>query len=372
MKRLITAAILAVSVMPLSAIGAGAANTLPTNAQRALQWLECTQQQANGQIGSGGNPIARSSEVAIGLAAAGQPASAMRAGQVSLADYLKTAVSTDVGTNGELLLARIAQPNAGATATVVTQLNLSKSNGEYGSDLYSDGLAILGLRAAGQPVGDDSVRFLLDHQAADGAWSFDGSDKFTDSNTTAVVILALISAGVSSSTSALTRAFDYLGATFNQGGFADAPGLPPDGNSDELVIQAILSAGLEDGTWQARLTQALQHLGSQQVAQGTDAGAINGFSKLFGTTLAPSAFLLRPLTATGLAARTVRLSACPLAAATAPAPTAHPTAAPPAQQPAQLARTGDPASKSALLPGVAVLILGLGILRRRARRAPRP
>src|SRR2546422_10986486 len=137
MKRLTSATLTTVAVLVLASVTASAQNRLPNNAQRAMQWLQCTQQQSNGQIGSGGNPIARSSEVALGLAAAGQDASAMRNGNVSLADFLKTAVSTDVGTNGELLMARASQPSAGPTATVAAILQASKgSNGEYGTDIF--------------------------------------------------------------------------------------------------------------------------------------------------------------------------------------------------------------------------------------------
>src|SRR5207302_8903061 len=118
MNRLATANSVVLALLLLAPITASAQSPLTANAQRALQWLQCTQQQSNGQIGSGGNPIARSSEVALGLAAAGQDASAMRSGAISLADFLKTAVSSDVGTNGELLMARASQPNAGPTATV--------------------------------------------------------------------------------------------------------------------------------------------------------------------------------------------------------------------------------------------------------------
>src|SRR5207248_2786014 len=126
MKRLAKATLIAIPLLLLHPAIVSAQTPLPSNAQRALQWLQCTQQQTNGQIGSGGNPIARSSEVALGLAAAGQDAAAMKTGGVSLAEYLKTAVSTDVGTNGELLIARASQPHAGPTAAVITQLEAAK------------------------------------------------------------------------------------------------------------------------------------------------------------------------------------------------------------------------------------------------------
>jgi hypothetical protein len=144
MKRPIAALYVAASLVLATSINAAAQiSSHPSNAQRALQWLQCTQQQPNGQIGSGGNPIARSSEVALGLAAAGQDATTMRNGTLSLADFLKTAVSTDVGTNAELLMARASQPNTGPTATLAAQLQATKrTNGEYGGDIFSDALAI--------------------------------------------------------------------------------------------------------------------------------------------------------------------------------------------------------------------------------------
>ncbi|TMD82624.1 MAG: hypothetical protein E6I74_08050 [Chloroflexi bacterium] len=364
MKRLTSATLTTIAVLVLASVTASAQNRLPNNAQRGLQWLQCTQQQSNGQIGSGGNPIARSSEVAFGLAAAGQDAAAMKTGGVSLADYLKTAVSTDVGTNGELLIARASQTHAGPTAAVITQLQAAKgSNGEYGADLYSDALAILGLRAANQAVGQDAVTFLKDHQQPDGGWGF-GGDQYTDSNTTALVIQALLSAGLPSADGAITHGFAYLQSVFGQGGFADAPGAAPDGNSDELAIQAILAANQEaDQTWRSKLDQALAHLAGLQVGSGVDAGAIsNPYSKLFATTFAPAAFLLRPLTSSGIAETATSLLACPVSSTATPTPTPVATA--------KLAQTGGAADIRPPLAGLALLLLGTGVLMRPRRRAP--
>jgi hypothetical protein len=372
MKRLVPAAMLAVLVLFNPAINAGAQDARTSNAQLALQWLQCSEQQANGQIGSGGNPIARSSEVALGLAAAGQPATAMRAGSVSLADYLKTVVTDDVGSNGELLLARASQPDAGPTATVAAQLQASRSvtgptAGEYGTDIFSDAVAILGLRAAGQSVGSDAIAFLKSQQKSDGGWSFDNADAYgTDSNTTAQVIQALISTGVATTDVSITNGFGYLKTVFGQGGFGSAPGTGPDANSDELAIQAIVAANRQsDAAWASMLNQALTYLAGQQIGGGADAGAIaNSYSKLFATTYAPAAFLLSPLTRSGISDSRVSLLACPLSASATPTPTAGPTG----QQPPQLARTGAPPGNEEALLGLAILILGVGILWRPVRR----
>jgi hypothetical protein len=362
----------------LQSLAANAQNALPDNAQRALQWLQCTQQQANGQMGSGGNPIARSSEVAIGLAAAGQPATAMHAGALSLADYLKTATSTDVGTNGELLLARASQPDAGPTASVAAQLQASKSTsgstaGEYGGDIFSDALAILGLRADRQAVGQDAIAFLKSQQKSDGGWSFDNADQFgTDSNTTALVIQALLSAGVAADDVSISKGFDYLKSVFEQGGFGNSPGAGPDPNSDELAIQAIVAAGRQhDATWGPMLNQALNYLAGQQITSGPDNGAIaSSFSKLFATTYAPAVFLLRPLTVVGIAETKVSLLPCPAAAATpTPVPTVTATVAPVTSPPPHLAQTGAGADRRPFLPGLVLMLIGLSILRGEARRA---
>jgi hypothetical protein len=373
MQRRIAASFLALPLFLLACVSASAQTPASSNAQRALQWLQCTQQQANGQIGSGGNAIARSSEVAIGLAAAGQQAAAMHVGAKSLADYLTTATSTEAGTNGELLLARASVADAGPIATVAAQLQAAKgTNGEYGSDIYSDALAILGLRAASQTVADDAVAFLKGQQKSSGGWSADNADQYgEDSNTTALVIQALVSTGVASSDPTITKGFTYLQSVFGGGGFGSSPGAGPDPNSDELAVQAILAANLQsDAAWQTRLDQALSYLAAQQMGTGADAGAIaSPYSKLFATTDAPAAFLERPLTARGVSESAVPLLACPAAttATATPLPTAtpHPTAttAP------ILAQTGRPIAGRPLLGGLALIVLALGLLWRPRRGA---
>src|SRR3989442_12135517 len=99
MKRLTSATLTTVAVLVLASVTASAQNRLPNNAQRALQWLQCTQQQSNGQIGSGGNPIARSPGGAFRRAAAPQDAPPRKNRRVTLAAYTKTARTTPGATN---------------------------------------------------------------------------------------------------------------------------------------------------------------------------------------------------------------------------------------------------------------------------------
>src|SRR5712692_9821821 len=106
MRRITLAAIGALVVVATQAIPA-AAQPAPTRAQAALAWLLTQQDKTTGQVGAAAeNPVARSAETALSLAATSQDPATFKSGTASLADYLKPAVPTDVGTAGELLLAR--------------------------------------------------------------------------------------------------------------------------------------------------------------------------------------------------------------------------------------------------------------------------
>ncbi|HEY9286506.1 MAG TPA: hypothetical protein VIT43_00625 [Candidatus Dormibacteraeota bacterium] len=378
MKRLTTAVAIAISTLLISSLSAAAQDTAATHAsQQAFRWLQCTQQQANGQLGSAGNPIARSAEVAISLSAAGQDAAAFKGSGQSLAEFLNTVTSLDVsktdspvGTDGELLLARVLQPKAGLTAGPIADLKLAKSNGEYGSDIFSDALAILGLQAAHIDAGADAVRFLDDRQNPQNhGWSFDNAGQFgSDSNTTALVIQALLAAGVAADDPHIAGAFEFMATQFVNGGFVDQadstkpssdPSNTPDANSDELAMQAILAAGLQtDASWSSKLSSAKANLLGLQIATGSDAGAFNGFSKLFASSEAPIALLGRSLTASTKASSTVTLLPCAAAASASPSSSAS-------SQPVsttRLAQTGQrPAGNAVGLLIVGILMIGAGL-----------
>jgi hypothetical protein len=209
---------------------------------------------------------------------------------------------------------------------------------------------------------------LKSQQKSDGGWSFDNADQYgEDSNTTALVIQALLSADVPFDDAVISGGFTYLQSVFSQGGFGDAPGLSPDPNSDELGIFAILAAHRQnDAVWGPRLEAAIQDLASQQITTGPDAGAIaSQFSKLFTTTYAPSTFLLRSLTQKGLAEGKVALLPCPATSTATPTP--RPTATPGTVILAQTGGSVGGTDNRPLLAGLSLLGVGFGLLRRRLR-----
>lgn len=374
MKRSFFAPLTAFVLALATSMGAAAAQGAPaSHAQLAFRWLQCTEQQPNGQIGpNGDNPIARSSELVVGLAAAGVDASTLSHGGLSLADYLKTAVSVDVGTNGDLLLARALEPSTGLTTPVIATLTAMKSGGEYGSQIFGDALAILGLSAAGQAVGADAIGFLRNSQNTDHGWSFDSHPgSGSDSNTTSLVLQALIASGVAPTDPAVSDGLRYLATQFAGGGFvySTAFGQVPDPQSDELGIEAIVAAGVQQNAdWATRLQSAEADLASRQISSGPDAGALTAYDKLQATTPAPTAFLLRPLTARGLSQSSIALLACPPTAAATPTPTPTPVPRPATSRAPSSVTTLAPTGGGQLpLLGVmlGLLLLAGGVLRLR-------
>ena len=129
---------------------------------------------------------------------------------------------------------------------------------------FDHALCLLGLVATGQEIGPAHIEPLVAAQVENGGWAFDGStDPATaDSNTTSIVIQALIAAGIDPTDPLVQNGLGYLASVIDpeQGGFAyDAnTGLIADANSTAVAIQALIAAG-EDASsdeW-GRATDAL-------------------------------------------------------------------------------------------------------------------
>lgn len=171
----------------------------------------------------------------------------------------------DVGVLGKVVMAaEAAGRNArklGGRNLVSRIANLERPNGRLGrgTEVYSHGLLILALEAADARVPRSVSRWLADAQCGDGGWAFDSPpgpndddtckdttdpDDFvtTDSNTTAVAIMALEAvSGIRTG-----DAFGYLDELRDSvdGGWGYTASFPAtDANSTSLVIQAHLAAG---------------------------------------------------------------------------------------------------------------------------------
>lgn len=145
---------------------------------------------------------------------------------------------------------------AGLQPLTLVENGQDDETGIYGTGIYDHGLAMLALAAAGMEVPQTALDALAEAQAPNGGWAFDGvpDDAAVDSNTTALVIQALVASGNGES-DLVTSGMDYLATTVTAEGvaFDVQPGAVADSNSTALAAQAYLAAG-EDAS---ALLQAL-------------------------------------------------------------------------------------------------------------------
>ena len=106
---------------------------------------------------------------------------------------------------------------------------------------------------AGQAIPDGAAQYLVDGQASDGAWALFGDTDAGagDTNTTALVIQALVAAGIRDG---IDDALTYLHNVQNDdGGFPyQSPsdyGTDTDANSTAVVLQALQAAGEALDDW---------------------------------------------------------------------------------------------------------------------------
>jgi len=268
------AAALLVSVFTGGAI-AGAQGATPepgrngeANLQGAVDWLVSQQGDGGAFVGFTGE-----SDPGVTIDAIIALAAAERAGVdtgTAIDDAVEYLASEDValvyaqsgvGQAAKLSLGLAAAGEDPADFAGVQPLTLVENGqddetGIYGAGVYDHGLAMLALAAGGLEIPQTAIDALTETQAPNGGWGFDGvpDDAAVDSNTTALVIQALVATGNGDS-DLVTSGLDYLASTVTDDGVAfDAqPGSVADSNSTALAAQAYLAGG-EDA---AALLQAL-------------------------------------------------------------------------------------------------------------------
>lgn len=139
--------------------------------------------------------------------------------------------------------------------------------GIWGDSLYAHALVMLAFSAMGELPPDSALEPLRATQGADGGWAFDGSTAAgaADSNTTSMIIQALVAAGFGDS-DLIPPALAFLETLRapDGSGFAYGPGAPltADSNSTALVAQAQIAAN-EDAS------SALTALAAFQLPDGS-------------------------------------------------------------------------------------------------------
>lgn len=373
MKRRLTALAIAALATLASAMPISAFAPQSTAASQALAWLHTLQ----GTDGTVAGSASRTEDTVLGLVANGQAVTNFATAGKTPIDSLRSHISDEEKTAGNIGGLIMAVSAAGLSPTNFGARNLLQdlactydaSTGAYNTQLFNDALAVLALPAGSAPA--KAVAFLKDHQLADGGWEF-GATWGSDTNTTALVVLALTSAnGMTAVVTERVLAYFHLQQKAS-GGFEYATGSPDsDPNSDAAVIQALLGMGEDPaGTaWTISGKNAVSDLLTFQFENGG-----LGFSRPGSSQTASPDALSTTQALVALASKHLPVtrtegampSSCPPVPTTTPTPASTPT---PSPSTTQLATTGTPPDPTPPLPmvaGLAMVALGWR-LRRRTR-----
>jgi hypothetical protein len=226
----------------------------------ALEYLK-SQQNADGGFGSGFGPdsaVGSTADAVLAILSAGGDLSTFDQGGNTPLTYLAAnAPSTDTGGDlAKLILALIAagqNPRVfGGVDSVAMLEGMIGADGRIGgeNDIFvGHTLAILALNSAQRPIPAAAVDYIKAAQQEEGAWAWDGSaETAADTNTTAFALQALIAAGETASSEAVSRAIAYYQDIHNDDGgwpYQNPSdfGTATDANSTAVVIQAIIAVG---------------------------------------------------------------------------------------------------------------------------------
>lgn len=124
----------------------------------------------------------------------------------------------------------------------IVQKGQDDATGLYGTGVYDHAYALLALAATGSEVPASAIDAVAATQTDNGGWAFDASmdPTMADSNTTAMVIQALVATG-NGDHPAVQGGLEYLLTVISDNGAGYAPGSEADANSTALVAQAYLA-----------------------------------------------------------------------------------------------------------------------------------
>ena len=240
---MLVALCLSVLAMPVAAQENAAA------VNNAVDWLLTQQQPDGGFAGfSGESDPGATVDAVLALVAAQQVG--VDADTAKAIEYLqsKALVYTQQtpGSAAKLALALVAtgnDPHDFDNINPMAIVEIASAKGMVGIGPYEHAFGLLALVATGATVPDPAIEAARASQLEDGSWAFDGTMEpgAGDTNTTAMMVQALVAAG--SNDEMVSRATAYLLAAQNEdGGFAYQPGAESDANSTALGLQALIAS----------------------------------------------------------------------------------------------------------------------------------
>ncbi len=249
------------------AVQAGAVSDAGKEAgMKAANWL-ISKQERDGGFGNGfapGSDLGATAEAALALSTAGKVVTATRSvsGRTPL-DFLASQMSRRKLTTGQVARITLAVEAAGQNPQRFGYRNLTRmvlngyneGTGVIGENVFAHSLALIALVNAGIKPPTKAITTLESLQDKSGGWSFMGSGA-PDVDTTGVAIQALIAGGRSPDDPVIQKALGYLKGIQNKdGGFPyqnpSDYGTETNANSTALVVQALLAAGIKPEAWAA-------------------------------------------------------------------------------------------------------------------------
>ncbi|MBI2463197.1 MAG: DUF4430 domain-containing protein [Candidatus Spechtbacteria bacterium] len=165
-------------------------------------------------------------------------------------------------------------PRTFGSSDYVAGLKSYHINGQIGdvAMLNDDYFGILALISAGVSVSDsaiaDSKDFIISRQNTDGGWGF-ATVSDSDTNMTSAAILALLSAGTPNSDSRIQSALTYLkSAQNNDGGFPYTPGTDSDSSSTAWAVWVFNALRIDAVTLSKSSNTPISYLEANQASQG--------------------------------------------------------------------------------------------------------
>jgi energy-coupling factor transport system substrate-specific component len=257
------AGLLSAGVAPVRAAGD------PVSA--AAGYLLSAQNPDGGLGAAGGQPSSPmfSGWAALGLAAAGHnPADVVKDGH-SLLSYLESsaAAGRDPGSLERTILvagAAGADPRSfGAVDLLAALARDLRPDGSVSDQVNLTAFAVLALRAAGAPVPQRTIGWLLRQQDSDGGFNFatGGGGAVSDPDDTGAALEALAGVPGARATRVRARAVSYLRSVQNpDGGFPATPGAGSNAQSTAFAVQGLIAAGVSPGALRRSPIAYLQSL----------------------------------------------------------------------------------------------------------------
>jgi hypothetical protein len=245
-------------------------NGEPLPIAAAVAWLQSQQDAGGGFLGFDGNPDPGTTVDAILalVASPGYDEAAVQKAVAYLNDNAKSYAEDGAGQAARVVLAMAA---TGGDPTSVNGVNpvelfeqgIDPATGLCNAEVFDHAYCVMARVAIGEEVPTEWIDALRTMQASNGGWndgiSTDPAD--ADSNTTAMVIEAMIAAGVPATDDAIVNGVAFLQTmVVPTGGFAysvvsvdpsatptadAAPALVADANSTAVAIQGLTAAGVD-------------------------------------------------------------------------------------------------------------------------------